>query len=867
MVEANFIEIESKWQKTWAKENAFGVTENSKKPKFYVLEMFPYPSAAGLHMGHALNYTIGDIQARFRRMKGCNVLYPMGYDAFGLPAENAAIKANQHPQDYTANSMTNFIEQQKILGLSYDWSRLIKTCTPEYYKWNQYFFIKFFEKGLVYRKKSAVNWCPKCETVLANEQVHGGKCWRHEDTDVEMKQLEQWFIKTTEYADELLEMAEKLEWPDRIKSMQKNWIGKSFGTEIFFEINGEQWPVFTTRPDTIFGVTFVVVSAQHPKLFSLVTKEQKSAVDAFLKKLKSVSEKELECMDKEGVFTGSYAINPMTNEKVGVYAGNFVVADYGAGMVMAVPAHDARDFEFAKKYNIPIKIVINPIKQNLSVETLKQAYTDDGILVNSKEFSGLNNREAIEKITSYLEKKKLGKKTTNFKLRDWLISRQRYWGTPIPFVYCDKCGTVPVPISELPIKLPYEVKFGSGNPLATNLDFVNCKCPKCKGKARRETDTMDTFFDSSWYYLRFCDTNNSKEAFDPKKVKYWMPVDQYIGGAEHACMHLIYARFFTKALRDMKMVSFDEPFTKLFNQGMLHGADGNKMSKSLGNVVNPIDVIKKFSTDSLRFNLMSLSAPNSDSVWSDRGMESSHKFIQRVFEIISTIKVGKSSKKIASKVNKAVKEITPDIEFFRYNLGIIKFRELFDSIAQENEIGKEDLGKFIKLLHPFCPHLTEELWHDKCADTLISLESWPTVDESKIDSSLEQVEAAVSNLRLDILRIKELAKITNVSKVKIFVAPKWKWKGLAIVKSACNGKPDFGAAIKAVMADSELKSKGEQTPAFVKTAVSKLNELSQVEEFDEYAVITEAKPVLEKEFGKVEVIKAEESSEAKAKNA
>jgi len=867
--EVNFSALEKKWQTEWDKSNAFTVPANSTN-NFYVLEMFPYPSGAGLHMGHALNYTIGDIQARYRRMNGCTVLYPMGYDALGLPAENAAIKAGQHPHDYTKNSIENFITQQKALGLSYDWNRLVKTCVPEYYKWNQYFFLKFFEKGLVYRKKSAVNWCNKCNTVLANEQVHNGKCWRHEDTDVEIKHLEQWFIKTTDYAEELLEMVDGLDWPERIKSMQKNWIGKSYGTEIEFKINGEVWPIFTTRPDTIFGVTFVVVSAQHSKLNSLVTPEQKNAVEEFLKKLKSVSEKEMEEMDKEGVFTGSYAVNPMTNEKVPVYAGNFVVADYGSGMVMAVPTHDQRDFEFAKKYEILMKVVIQPENNSVTLDalTMKRAFTEDGLLVNSSEFTGMKNTDAIEKITEHLASKKLGKKTVNFKLRDWLISRQRYWGTPIPFIYCEKCGLVPVPEKDLPIKLPYDVKFGDGNPLKTNSEFVNCKCPKCNSDAKRETDTMDTFFDSSWYYLRYPDNKNDKEPFDKEIVKKWLPVDQYIGGAEHACMHLIYARFFTKALRDLGYLDFDEPFTKLFNQGMLHGADGNKMSKSLGNVVNPLDVIKNHSADSLRFNLMSLSAPNSDSVWSDRGMESAHKFLVRFYSVLSEIKIGSSSKLLESKVNRTVKEFTSDVENFKYNTGIIKLRALFDSVALEGEISKENLSALIKLFHPICPHITEELYHMRIEDKLISLSAWPKFDESKIDDHLEKIEDIIASLRTDIIRVKELAKIENIKKVRLFVAPEWKWDALEIVKVACKERPDFGAAMKALMSDNEMKKHGQDIQPFLKTAINRLPEFMDLKKFDEVEVLTEAKPSLEKEFGAViEIVKAEDSTEAKAKNA
>lgn len=767
------LKIEKKWQKAWEEKKVFKTKEGKKK--YYVLEMFPYPSSLGLHMGHALNYTIGDIYARFKRMNEFSVLYPMGYDAFGLPAENAAIKAKEHPMSYTKKSIANFIKQQKALGLSYDWDKQLTTCEPEYYKWNQYFFLKLFEKGLVYRKKAAVNWCPKCNTVLANEQVHNGRCWRHEDTDVEIKQLEQWFIKITKYSEELLDYIKELEWPERIKLMQENWIGKSFGTEINFKINGKDWPIFTTRPDTIYGVTFMVISAQHPKLMELVTETHKKEVEAFVKKLKSVSEKELEEMDKEGVFTGAHAINPINGEKIPVYAGNFVIADYGSGMVMAVPTHDQRDFEFAKKYKIPLKVVIQPEDAELNAGKMTRAYTGNGKLINSDKFNGTFNLDAIDEITKYLDSKKAGKSVIQYKLRDWLISRQRYWGTPIPMIYCDKCGIVPVPEKDLPVILPEKVKFGEGNPLLTNKEFVNVKCPKCKSNARRETDTMDTFFDSSWYFIRFADNKNNKEAFDQKKINYWLPVDQYIGGAEHACMHLMYARFFVKALRDFKLLNFNEPFTRLFNQGMLHGADGQKMSKSLGNVINPIEMIDKYGADALRINLMSLASPDKDSVWSDKSIEFSFKFINQVQEYFKTVKIGKSSEKLESKLNKAIKEITAEIELFRYNIAIIKLRKLFESLNKEES--KKNLEAFLKLLHPFCPHITEELWHNLKNKTFISLEKWPVADETKINEKFEQEDLLLDNLTSDIVQVVKIIKEKQnkeVTKVFVYVIPKEK---------------------------------------------------------------------------------------------
>jgi leucyl-tRNA synthetase len=768
----NFKKIEKKWQDKWESNKIFEVKENKKK-KHYVLEMFPYPSGSGLHMGHALNYTLGDIFARFKRMQGFNVLYPMGYDSLGLPAENAAIKEKQHPKTFTNNSINNFIKQQKALGLSYDWSRLIKTSDPEYYKWNQYFFLKFLENDLVYRKKAPVNWCKKCNTVLANEQVHNGKCWRHETQKVTIKHLEQWFIKTTKYADELLEKVDNLEWPDRIKSMQKNWIGKSHGTEIQFQIRNEKWPIFTTRPDTIYGVTFLVIAAQHPRLNELVTKEQEKTVKDFLKKAKSTSQKDLDALEKEGAFTGTYAFNPLTKEKIPIYTGNFVLADYGSGMIMAVPAHDQRDFEFAKKYSIPIKVVINPEDYDLNPNTLSRAYTGQGNLTNSEGFNNLSTHKAIEKITNLLTKKKLGNKTIQYKLKDWLISRQRYWGTPIPIIYCDDCGIQPVPENQLPIKLPEKVTFGKGNPLKTNESFINTKCPKCNKSAKRETDTMDTFFDSSWYYLRYPDNKNDKEPFKQSKIKYWLPVDQYIGGAEHACMHLIYARFFTKALRDLGFLNFDEPFTKLFNQGMLHGEDGYVMSKSRGNIILPEEVSKKYGIDTARLFLVSVASPDKDIHWSEKGIEGSARFMKKLYELVNIKKLNKSSKRLESKLNKSIKLITENINNFKYNLAIIKLRELLDIFIEE-PTNKKDLESFLKLLSPFCPHIAEELWELIGNKPFISLESWPKPNESKIDENLEKQEQTINKTIEDISNISKIMKEKQSKEVKtiyIYVMP------------------------------------------------------------------------------------------------
>ncbi|MBS3134134.1 class I tRNA ligase family protein [Candidatus Woesearchaeota archaeon] len=912
----NFKEIEQKWQKKWEQAEIFHVKEDKNKKKYFCLEMYPYPSSSGLHMGHALNYSIGDIYSRFKRMNSYNVLYPMGFDSFGLPAENAAIKNKSHPKIFTENAINNYIKQMKELGLSYDWSRTLMSHDPNYYKWNQYFFLKFLEKGLAYRKKARVNWCPDCKTVLANEQVHEGKCWRHKETNAQIKQLEQWFFKTTEYAEELLNDIEKLDWPERIKIMQRNWIGKSYGTEVMFKINNENWKVFTTRPDTLFGVTFMVISAQHEKLMTIVTKEQKKQVEDFLKKVKSTKQEDMDKLEKEGVFTGAYAEHPLTKEKIPVYTGNFIIAEYGSGMVMAVPAHDKRDFDFAKKYKLPIKEVVQPLiikkdgedavrnnlpfkqrdavvcvvkhwsenkylclkwkqvswngfivggiekgedtisaskreiieetgykhvkfvkklgniinsqfyhklkkenrwahfqglyfeledskKDEISDEEKKihditwvekenvgsflnadddmkiiwervfheNAYENSGILINSKEFNGLKSEEAKEKIAKFLESKKLGKKSVQYKLRDWLISRQRYWGTPIPIIYCDKCNIVPVPEKDIPVLLPEDIKFGEGNPLETSQKFVNVKCPKCNSDARRETDTMDTFVDSSWYYLRYTDNKNNKKPFDKEKAQYWMPVNQYIGGAEHAVMHLIYARFFTKVLRDLGYIHIDEPFPKLFNQGMLH-KDGFVMSKSRGNVILPEAVSKQYGIDTARLFLVSIASPDKDTEWSDKGVEGSLRFINKIFDYFDNVKFGKTSKIFESKLHKTIKEVADSIEAFKYNIAIIKIRELFES--REEEINKKDLEIFVKLLAPFCPHITEELWQRLGNKTLISLEKWPISDSKKINERLEEEQKNADRLIDDIKNIIKILmdKGKEIQKIYVYVLPK-----------------------------------------------------------------------------------------------
>ncbi|MBI4139638.1 leucine--tRNA ligase [Candidatus Woesearchaeota archaeon] len=862
----DFLSIERKWQKKWSDSNAFVVSENSSREKCYVLEMFPYPSGSGLHMGHAFNYTIGDIFSRFKRMSGFNVLYPTGYDSFGLPAENAAIKAGVNPKNFTDSAITKFISQQKALGLSYDWDRTLKTSDPEYYKWNQYLFLKLLERGLVYRKKASINWCSKCSTVLANEQVHNGACWRHLDTPVELRHLEQWFIKTTEYADELLNYVDSLQWPERIKSMQKNWIGKSHGTNIIFDINKKFWTIFTTRPDTLFGITFLVVSAQHPLLSDFVVTKQKKSVDSFLRKIRSTKQEDVIDLEKEGVFTGSYAVHPLTGENIPVYAGNFVVADYGSGIVMAVPAHDERDYDFAKKYDIPIKIVVQPKEKKIVPKSLSEAFIGEGVLVNSGSFNGLDSVVAREKITEFLISEKKGGRSVQFKLRDWLVSRQRYWGTPIPVIYCNSCGIVPVPVKDLPILLPANVTFGSGNPLESSDIFVNTKCPRCNSAARRETDTMDTFFDSSWYFLRFANNKNFKAPFDKKIANYWMPVDQYIGGAEHACMHLIYARFFVKALRDIGMVDFGEPFPRLFNQGMIHGVDGFVMSKSRGNVIDPLDSISKYGADSLRVFLISVASPDKDFSWSDTGMESSNKLVQKIFLHLSNVSIGKTSSVDASRINSAIKTVTKNIEQFKYNMAIICLRELFENIG--DELSSDDLSSCIRVISPFCPHICEELWELHGFQGFASHSSWPSCDDSRIDNSLDAKENLVDQIVKDIYHVMELNKIRSCEKITIFVAEPWKFDLFSSVKKLLDDSRDVGFILRKVLI-GDMKKQSPEVSRLVPLLIKDTKKVSGVilSQNEEFEVLKKSNKIISEKCGSKEVlvIKSQESSDPKAR--
>ena len=735
----SFDNAEKKWQEKWEADSTFKVSENDEKEKYYVLEMFPYPSGK-LHMGHVRNYSIGDVIARFKKMNGYNVLHPMGWDSFGLPAENAAIKRGIHPDKWTTSNIENMGKQLRELGFSYDWDREVATCKPDYYKWTQWMFLKLYENGLAYKKKSFVNWCPSCATVLANEQVVDGKCERCK-ADVGKKDLEQWFFSITKYAQRLLDDIEKLEgWPEKVKTMQKNWIGRSEGVEIEFKIEGQDKSVsvYTTRPDTIYGVTYMVIAPEHNIVKELIKDmpQEKECLD-FIKKTQSMNEitRTSTETEKEGVFTGRYVINPLNDEKVPLYLANYVLAEYGTGIVMAVPAHDQRDFEFSKKYNLPIKVVIQPEGVSLNSEEMTEAFEDIGYLVNSDMFDNMRSDKAISEINKHIEKMGYGECKVNFKLRDWLISRQRYWGAPIPIIYCEDCGTVPIPEEELPVLLPIDVEFKvtGKSPLENNNDFIKAKCPKCGKEGRREIDTMDTFVCSSWYFLRFCDPKNDKTPFDKKKVNYWMPVDQYIGGVEHAILHLLYARFFMKALFDMGYVDYDEPFSNLLTQGMVL-KDGAKMSKSLGNVVSPEDIVEKFGADTARLFILFASPPERDLEWSDQAVEGCYRFIKRVIRIVTdyneliNYNSGKNSdglnaedKELNFMINNTIKRVSDDIaERFNFNTAISAVMELVNALYNYKEkvedkdknIGllKKAIETVVILLAPFIPHASEELW-------------------------------------------------------------------------------------------------------------------------------------------------------------
>lgn len=783
----SFSEIEPKWQKKWIEGKAYKAEDQLEKPKFYALAMFPYPSG-NLHMGHVRNYSIVDVIARFKRMQGYNVLHPIGWDSFGLPAENAAIKHQTPPAEWTWKNIANMKRQLQEMGISYDWDREVATCHPDYYKFTQWMFLEFYKHGLVYKKKAAVNWCPSCATVLANEQVVDGACERC-DTLVTKKDLSQWFFKITDYAQVLLDDLDKLPgWPEKVKTMQRNWIGRSEGTEVDFTVENhpDKIRVYTTRVDTIFGVSYVVLAPEHPLVQKLVAgTEYEKEVNAFIDKMKGLNEiaRTSNETEKEGLFTGAYCINPYSGKKVPIWIANYVLVEYGTGAVMGVPAHDERDFEFATKYQLPIRRVIRP--ENMPVEEkdlpVQETYHDDGIMVNSGEYDGLGNREAWEKMSDKAEREGFGQRKVNFRLRDWLISRQRYWGAPIPMVYCEHCGIVPVPQDQLPVMLPDDVVFKAGeNPLTTSESFKETTCPKCGGKARRETDTMDTFMCSSWYYLRYTDPQNNTLPFSKEAVDQWMNVDQYVGGVEHAILHLLYSRFFTKALRDFGYLKVDEPFENLLTQGMVC-LDGSKMSKSKGNVVSPEEIIGKYGADTARLFILFAAPPERDLEWSDQGVEGCFRFLNRVWRLVGQFaesaqqsagktrefgKLDSEAKEMRRQTHLTIQKVTSDIGTrFNFNTAVSSIMELVNALylykeqpKSNSEVEREALESILILLAPFAPHITEELWSELGYSDSIHQQAWPQVDEAALVQDEVTVVLQVNGKLRD--RIKVPAEIS-----------------------------------------------------------------------------------------------------------
>ena len=753
-------QIELKWHARWQNATFYKAEENSTRPKFYVLEMLPYPSGI-LHIGHIRNYAIGDALARYKWMRGFNVLHPMGWDAFGLPAENAAIANQRHPREWTLQNIAAMKKTHRRFAFSYDWDREVSTCEPEYYRWNQWFFLKMLERGMAYRKEALVNWCPKCCTVLANEQVVDGCCWRHEDTPVEQRALEQWFLRITSYAEELLRDIQKLEggWPERVLTMQRNWIGRSEGAEVDFHLEGTGEPirVFTTRVDTIFGATCVILAPEHPLVARLLDRHQQARAKSMVDARAAQGPGDVV---KEGFFTGHYAVNPYSGEKAPVWIGNFVLMGYGTGAIMAVPAHDERDFEFCTKYEIPVRPVIRP-SGGLLPAAVKSAFTDDGVVENSGVWSGLPSAEARRRMTAKAEAEGFGKGAVTFRIKDWGISRQRYWGTPIPVIHCPSCGVVPVPEKDLPVVLPLNVQFtGKGrSPLEEVPEFVNVACPKCGEPARRETDTMDTFVDSSWYFYRYCDAHNDRQPFDPAKIAYWFEIDQYIGGVEHAILHLIYSRFFTKMMRDIGLVTNGEPVKRLFTQGMVI-AEGAKMSKSKGNVVGADSLADRHGADTARLFVLFAAPPEKEVDWRTEGAEGIYRFLGRVYRFATRNKERAlagghggepdANRKIIRKLHQTVRKITEDFESrWHFNTSISAIMELVNDLyAEESHLGNatiaEVLQKLTLLLGPFAPYLAQEIWDEMGGEGPVFRQPWPPYDPELAKEELAEIPVQVN---------------------------------------------------------------------------------------------------------------------------
>lgn len=815
----DFNAIEKKWQKVWEDENAFGTSEDFTKEKFYDLEMFPYPSGK-LHMGHVRNYSIGDVIARFKRMKGYNVLHVMGWDSFGLPAENAAIKHNIPPAEWTDSNIAEMRRQLKSLGFSYDWDRETATCKEDYYKWMQWLFIQFFNKGLAEKRDSSVNWCPSCQTVLANEQVVEGCCERCH-TPVTKKYLSQWYLKITDYADRLLKNLDELPgWPDKVKMMQKNWIGRSTGAELEMKIKDtdKELTVYTTRPDTIFGVTFMVLAPEHPYVSELVAgTEYEEAAKAYIEECKHKSEIERTSLSKEktGVFIGHYCVNPVNGKEIPIFISDYVMMDYGTGAIMGVPAHDQRDFDFAKKFDLEIIPVIDTHDPDVDFNNMTEATPAEGTMLNSGKYDGMNNKDAIKEITKDFHQKGIGREKVNYKLRDWLISRQRYWGCPIPMIYCEDCGWVPEKEENLPVRLPIDVEFtGKGDsPLTTSADFQNTTCPCCGKPAKREIDTMDTFMDSSWYFLRYCDPHNSEKPFDKEKADYWMNVDQYIGGVEHAILHLLYARFFQMVLHDLGLVEAEEPFKNLLTQGMVI-KDGTKMSKSIGNVVSPEEIQQRYGSDTARLFILFAAPPEKELDWSDSGVEGSYRFLNRVYRLVydyienirgevvtdSRIEIrNERDKSLNYTLNGTIKKVTEDAGGrYSFNTAISSIMELVNELYKYKQSGEINIplmelaiNDLLLILNPFTPHITEELWSDMGHKERVYQTPWPEYDPSAL--VLDEIEVIVQiNGRIKDKLV--VPRDTDKEKLEELA------RSSAKVQSACEGK----TIVKAIVIPGKL---------------------------------------------------------------
>jgi len=917
--EYDFQKIEKKWQDLWEKEKIFEVKEDlskNRKEKYYVLEMYPYPSS-DLHIGHLRNYSIGDSFARFKRMKGFNVLYPMGYDSYGLPAENAAIDHSVDPEEWTNLNIKSIQKQQKRIGLSYDWTRMVYSHDPNYYKWDQWFFLKMYEKDLAYRQESYVNWCPNCITVLANEQVHSGKCWRC-SSDVEQQFLTQWFLKIRDYAEELLDGLETVEWPDKVKTMQRNWISRSEGSNIRFPITGEDRTIdiFTTRADTLYGVTFMVFAPEHPWIKEWVKgTEYEELFEKFYNEITKQDKFERTDIDveKKGIFIGKHAINPITKEEIPIYIGNFVIYEYGAGAVMAVPGHDQRDFEFAKKYQIPIKVVIQPFEYEINAEKMIRAYEGDGSLVNSDEFNGMENRSAIKSISKKLESMGMGEEAVNYKLRDWLISRQRYWGCPIPIIYCDTCGIVPVPYDDLPVELPKDIKFtGRGNPLKTSETYVKVPCPKCGKQAKRETDTMDTFVDSSWYFFRYCDPNEKDLPYRKEIADYWMNVDQYIGGIEHAIMHLLYARFFTKVARDIGLQSFSEPFQRLLTQGMINKAHpfcpecetfamkadmhnnkckrcgteyimkSVKMSKSYGNTVDPIGIMNKYGADAARLFILFGASPKSGLEWSDEGVDFAYRYIKNTFKLlIETPEIIREKKMIRDtlieyNLNKTIKNVTESLEKISIRDAINELIQFTSELYKyKNEgVNEEIFDKCKKmlalLLHPFAPHMTEEVWEILRKEGFLSLAKWPLYDKKFLTTDNDYKWKLLNKTIESINHIILIIKKEKLEEISIITAADWKFKFMVKLFPLIEKTKDQKEIMNVIMEDKSFKSQGKFISQTIGRVLKNLGKYakSPLSALGEYDFFTQIKPIFEKKYNcKVSINSENDSQEKKAAQA